>query len=118
VDNASPDDSLARVEEQVEGATVVRNTTNTGFGPASNQGAALAEAERFASLNSDALVEPDWLPPLLETLAEPGVGAAVPLFLKRERTVQEAGSVVELDRPRARRRRRRRPARLPVPLPP
>ena len=26
VDNASQDDSLARVEEQVEGATVVRNT--------------------------------------------------------------------------------------------
>jgi len=95
VDNASPDDSLARVEEQVEGATVVRNTTNTGFGPASNQGAALARGRTLCFLNSDALVEPGWLPPLLETLAEPGVGAAVPLFLNENGTVQEAGSVVD-----------------------
>ena len=95
VDNASQDDSLARVEEQVEGATVVRNTTNTGFGPASNQGAALARGRTLCFLNSDALVEPGWLPPLLETLAEPGVGAAVPLFLNENGTVQEAGSVVD-----------------------
>jgi O-antigen biosynthesis protein len=95
VDNASPDDSLARVEEQVEGATVVRNTTNTGFGPASNQGAALARGRTLCFLNSDAFVEPDWLPPLLEKLAEPGVGAAVPLFLNENGSVQEAGSVVD-----------------------
>ena len=95
VDNASPDDSLARVEEQVEGATILRNTTNTGFGPASNQGAALARGRTLCFLNSDALVEPGWLPPLLETLAEPGVGAAVPLFLNENGTVQEAGSVVD-----------------------
>ena len=95
VDNASPDDSLARVEEQVASATVVRNTTNTGFGPASNQGAALARGRTLCFLNSDALVEPGWLPPLLETLAEPGVGAAVPLFLNENGTVQEAGSVVD-----------------------
>jgi GT2 family glycosyltransferase len=95
VDNASPDDSLARVEEQVEGATVLRNTTNTGFGPASNQGAALARGRTLCFLNSDALVESGWLPPLLETLAEPGVGAAVPLFLNENGTVQEAGSVVD-----------------------
>jgi O-antigen biosynthesis protein len=95
VDNASPDDSLARVEEQVEGATILRNTANTGFGPASNQGAALARARTLCFLNSDAIVEPGWLPPLLETLAEPGVGAAVPLFLNENGTVQEAGSVVD-----------------------
>jgi len=95
VDNASPDDSLARVEEQVEGATVVRNTTNKGFGPASNQGAALARGRTLCFLNSDAVVEPGWLPPLLETLAEPDVGAAVPLFLNENGTVQEAGSVVD-----------------------
>jgi GT2 family glycosyltransferase len=95
VDNASPDDSLTRVEEHVEGATVVRNGTNVGFGPASNQGAGLARARTLCFLNSDALVEPDWLPPLLETLAEPGVGAVVPLFLNENGTVQEAGSVVD-----------------------
>ena len=49
VDNASPDDSLARVEEQVEGATILRNTANTGFGPASNQGASAGGAGRSVS---------------------------------------------------------------------
>src|SRR5439155_19506384 len=95
VDNASPDDSLGRVEEHVEGATVVRNETNLGFGAASNQGAQLARGRRLCLLNSDALVESGWLPPLLETLAEPGVGAAVPMFLNENGTVQEAGSVVD-----------------------
>jgi GT2 family glycosyltransferase len=95
VDNASPDDSLARVEEHVEGATVVRNETNLGFGAASNQGAQLARARTLCLLNSDALVEAGWLPPLLETLAEPGAGAAVPMFLNEDGTVQEAGSVID-----------------------
>ena len=39
VDNASPDDTLERIREHVEGATIIRNDTNRGFGPASNQGA-------------------------------------------------------------------------------
>ena len=95
VDNASPDDTLERVEEHVDGATVIRNTTNTGFGAASNQGAALARGRTLCFLNSDALVEPGWLPPLLEALAQPGAGAAVPLFLNENGTVQEAGSVVD-----------------------
>ena len=95
VDNASPDDSLARVEAHAEGATIVRNEANVGFGPASNQGAQLARGRLLCFLNSDALVEPGWLQPLLDVLAEPGVGAAVPLFLNENGTVQEAGSVVD-----------------------
>ena len=95
VDNASPDDSLQQVERRVEGATIVRNDTNLGFGGASNQGARLARGRYLCLLNSDALVEPGWLPPLLETLEDPGVGAAVPLYLNENGSVQEAGSVVD-----------------------
>jgi GT2 family glycosyltransferase/glycosyltransferase involved in cell wall biosynthesis len=95
VDNASPDDSLAQVEAHADGATIVRNETNVGFGPASNQGAQLARGRLLCFLNSDALVEPGWLQPLVDVLAEPGVGAAVPLFLNENGTVQEAGSVVD-----------------------
>jgi GT2 family glycosyltransferase len=95
VDNASPDDSLARVEEHVEGATIIRNESNRGFGGASNQGAQRARGRYLCFLNSDAVVEPGWLPPLLETLADPGVGAVVPLYLNENGTVQEAGSVVD-----------------------
>ena len=95
VDNASPDDSLARVEEHVEGATIIRNEANRGFGGASNQGAKAARGPYLCFLNSDALVERFWLPPLLETLAEPGVGAVIPMYLNENGTVQEAGSVVD-----------------------
>jgi GT2 family glycosyltransferase len=95
VDNASPDDSLAQVEQRVEGATILRNEQNVGFGAASNQGARLARGRLLCLLNSDALVEPGWLAPLLETLDEPDVGAAAPLYLNEDGSVQEAGSVVD-----------------------
>jgi GT2 family glycosyltransferase len=95
VDNASPDDSLAQVERRVAGATIIRNEANLGFGGASNQGARLARGRYVCLLNSDALVEPGWLPPLLETLSEDGVGAAVPMYLNQDGSVQEAGSVID-----------------------
>ncbi len=95
VDNASPDDTLQRVEDYVDGAAIVRNATNRGFGEGSNQGAEAARGRILCFLNSDALVEPGWLPPLLETLEQPGVGAAVPLFLNKNGSVQEAGSVID-----------------------
>lgn len=95
VDNASPDDTLARAEAIVEGATIVRNEVNRGFGEGSNQGAQAARGRFLCFLNSDALVEPDWLPPLLEAVERPRVGAAVPLFLNENRSVQEAGSVID-----------------------
>ena len=46
-------------------------------------------------LNVDALPEPGWLPPLLERLEDPRVGAAFPMLLNLDGTVQEAGSVVD-----------------------
>jgi GT2 family glycosyltransferase/SAM-dependent methyltransferase/glycosyltransferase involved in cell wall biosynthesis len=95
VDNASPDDALARVEARIEGATIIRNEVNRGFGTASNQGAERARGRFLCFLNSDALVEDGWLEPLLEAVDEPEVGAAVPLFLNENGTVQEAGSVVD-----------------------
>ena len=95
VDNASPDDTLARVEEHVSGATVLRNEANRGFGGASNQGAEQARGRCLCLLNSDALVQPGWLEPLVEALDAPGVGAAVPLYLNDDGSVQEAGSVVD-----------------------
>jgi len=95
VDNASPDDSLAQVEKHVAGATVIRNTTNLGFGAASNQGARQSRGRYLCFLNTDALVQPGWLPPLVETFADPRVGAVVPMYLNENGTVQEAGSVVD-----------------------
>ncbi|MCU1458181.1 MAG: glycosyl transferase family 2 [Actinomycetia bacterium] len=97
VDNASPDDA-AEVAESFSGVEVVRNATNVGFGEACNQGAQLARAPRVCLLNSDAFVEPGWLPPLLETLdGVPGALAAVPMFLEPDGRLQEAGALLSRD---------------------
>ena len=95
VDNASPDGTAERLREEVEGATVIFNEANAGFGAACNQGAEAARGELLCFLNSDALVEPGWLPPLLAMLERPDVGAAVPMLLNEDGSLQEAGSVVD-----------------------
>jgi GT2 family glycosyltransferase len=96
VDNASPDETLSHVREEISGAHLIANETNRGFGDASNQGAEAARGRYLCFLNSDALVLPGWLGPLLETLeSDPSVGAVVPMFLNEDGTIQEAGSVID-----------------------
>lgn len=96
VDNASPDETRVRLPEEVRGATLVFNQRNLGFAVAANQGAAEAAGRYLCFLNPDALVQPGWLPPLIETLEGfPGAGAVVPRFLAPDGRVDEAGSLVD-----------------------
>lgn len=95
VDNASPDETPARLREEVRGARLLFNRRNVGFAPAVNQGALEARGAHLCILNPDALVQAGWLPPLLEALEDPTVGAVVPLYLNPDGTVQEAGSLVD-----------------------
>ena len=82
VDGASPDDTAQRLSEEVEGASLVLSKENLGFGGGSNLGAEQAKGRYVCFLNSDALVEPGWLDPLVEMLEEdPTTGAAIPMFL-------------------------------------
>lgn len=98
VDNASPDQTAERLRQEVRGATLVFNERNLGFSTAANQAAALAAGRYLCFLNPDALVQPGWLPPLLETLESfKGAGAVVPRFLGPDGTVDEAGSLVDRD---------------------
>ena len=98
IDNTSPDGAGERVRTEAPGATVVLNETNAGFGPAANQGAVLARTPYLCFLNPDALVQPGWLPPLLETLEDDSRAvAAVPMLLNMDGTLQEAGSLVGFD---------------------
>jgi GT2 family glycosyltransferase len=94
-DSASPDETPARLSEELEGATLILSEANVGFGPGSNQGADQARGRYLCFLNPDALVQPGWLDPLLESLESDGTGAAVPMLLNPDRTIQEAGSVVD-----------------------
>lgn len=98
VDNASPDDTPELVRTHVEGATLIFNDRNVGFGPAANQAALRAVGRYLCFLNSDALVLPGWLPPLLEVLeADPRAEIALPCLLDLDGTIQEAGSLVGSD---------------------
>jgi O-antigen biosynthesis protein len=98
VDNDSPDGTGARLEEEIEGVTLVRNDHNAGFGPAANQGAGLAKGDFLCFLNPDTQVEPGWLPPMLDVLKnDPRAGAAVPRLLNIDGSLQEAGSLVGID---------------------
>ncbi len=94
VDSASPDDTPLELRA-LDGIRPILLDENVGFGRACNEGAEAARGETLCFLNIDALPEPGWLPPLLERLEEPRVGAAFPMLLNLDGTVQEAGSVVD-----------------------
>jgi GT2 family glycosyltransferase len=96
VDSSSPDETPQMLEEEVEEAYVVLSEDNLGFGLGSNLGAEQAQGRYICFLNSDAMVEPGWLEPLLEMLKKDStVGAVVPMLLNPDGSIQEAGSVVD-----------------------
>jgi GT2 family glycosyltransferase len=95
VDNASPDGTADRLREEIVNARLVFNTANRGFGPANNQAASLASAPCLALLNSDCFVRPGWLPPLLDLLErDESLGAAAPMILNEDGTLQESGCLL------------------------
>ncbi len=98
IDNASPDGTGFRLMAEVSGATVICNDDNVGFGAGANQGALHAVGRYVLFLNSDAFVQPGWLPPLLEVFnACPDVAAVTPRLIDPDGTLQEAGGLVAGD---------------------
>jgi GT2 family glycosyltransferase len=94
IDNASHDQTRDRLAE-VENARVVYEEVNRGFGVAANLGVILSRAPRVLLLNTDALVQPGWLPPLLEVLdGEDDVAAVGSRLDHVDGRLQEAGSIV------------------------
>lgn len=91
VDNGGVAEPVCVEEPAVD---VIRNSTNVGFAPGANQGAARARSGVFVFLNTDTLVEPGWLEPLLEQAAQKEVGAVFPAKLNLDGTMQEAGAFV------------------------
>lgn len=70
VDNASTDDSLEAASTVPLPLTMVRNSTNRGFGAACNQGASGSTADYLLFLNPDTRLEPDTLARTLSFLQQ------------------------------------------------
>lgn len=94
VDNPTPDGPTP-LPELPEGARVIRNRRNVGFGAAVNQAALVATGRVLVLLNPDVELGVGWLEPLLAHLdADPDVVAVAPRLVDPDGTTQELGSVV------------------------
>jgi len=91
VDNGSTDETALLLNDWTGKATILRNERNHGFAAACNQGARAARGETLLFLNNDTEPTPGWMVPLMEALAEPGVGIAGSKLLFPDGTIQHAG---------------------------
>jgi len=78
-DNASSDDSIAFVEHSYPTVRVIRNKSNSGYAGGYNEALAQVVADYYVLLNSDVLVTPGWIEPIIALLeSDPGIGACQP----------------------------------------
>lgn len=96
VDNGSTDptkEALAPLGTDLFGANFrrVRSEENLGFARACNLGARNAGGELLFFLNNDTTATRGWLEPLLAAMAKPDTGAAGPLLLYPDGTLQHCG---------------------------
>ena len=96
VDNGSTDLTSALLD-RLGGATILRNPTNVGFGPACMQAAAAATGEYLCFLNNDVLLTKGAISAALKNLEKSGVGAVGGKILLANGSLQEAGSIVWSD---------------------
>lgn len=98
VDNASRDDTLARLASFAESLPleVVRWSANRGFAAAFNEGLRRTSAPLVLSLNPDCRLAPGFLAQLVPALAaQPSAGAGCGLLLRGEREALEETKVVD-----------------------
>src|SRR5690625_1671617 len=93
IDNNSSDGSPEYVERTFPAVRIERNNTNTGFSPAVNQGARLANGTYLALLNNDATADPDWIRSAVRVLESAASVATVASKILRDdrTTVDYAG---------------------------
>jgi GT2 family glycosyltransferase len=77
VDNGSTDGSLELLARREPGVRVIELGRNTGFAAAANRGVEAAAAEAVALVNTDVLLEPDWLERVAGALAADPRAASV-----------------------------------------
>ena len=89
VDNGSTDGSLEEIERRFSSVATIRNGKNLGF-PGNNVAMRdLDGVDYVALVNSDALVEPNWLAPLVDRASsDESIGAVSPKILLADRFVE------------------------------
>lgn len=84
IDNASGDDTVARVERM--GLEVHRNAANVGFAAAHNQAIDATSSQYVLALNPDVLLQPGFIARMAEALdAHPEAGSAAGQLLRVDR---------------------------------
>ncbi len=84
VENASGDDSAARIRTAAPHVTLVVSAENQGFAGGCNAGVAASSGEIIALLNNDARPDAGWIRAAMEQFADPGVGAVASKVLDWE----------------------------------
>lgn len=98
VDNASPDDSVARIRAGWPGVEVVELGANRGFAAACNAGLAATEGELVVLMNNDVEADPAFLERLGTAFARDArCGMVAPLLLRPDRRrIDSVGIVADL----------------------
>jgi GT2 family glycosyltransferase len=97
IDDASPDETRVRLRSERYGVVLIENRECLGFTAAANEGAKRARGRFLCFVNSDTEVERGALAALEQAAGRAGVGAAAPLLLNVDGSLQEAGGAVGRD---------------------
>ncbi|OGD86947.1 hypothetical protein A2Z23_01645, partial [Candidatus Curtissbacteria bacterium RBG_16_39_7] len=91
VDNASTDSSTKMVLDEFSQVELIQNKKNFGFGKANNQGIKKALGKYIFLFNSDAYLEDNVLPRLVQRMEEDTkIGALAPQILNPNHTIQQS----------------------------
>lgn len=98
VDNGCPEEIAKALRSFPLVTNIIRNDENRGYGQGCDQGIKSIDSKFCVLLNSDALVQPDAIRLLIDTLSEnENIAVAVSLSLNTDETIQELGRVVKSD---------------------
>ena len=96
VDNASEDDTIARIRARFPVVRLLAEHENHGFAGGVNRGVAAAHGELIALLNPDAVVEPGWLERITTPLADDRVGVTGGKVLDADGRIQSVGAMLRM----------------------
>ena len=95
VDNGSTDDSVARARDAYPEITIIEAGRNLGFAAANNRALQEARGDFLLLVNTDALLEKDCAPKLLDLMhSDPTTGMAGPQLLNEDGSLQTSYEAV------------------------